>query len=542
MRPLSSSGPACRQGLSSRAWWHTDWVSTASPAASGRPSAVSWPWWVALGVVLLGIALVMPPTGDDWNRIHAAGDLHRVLEVSKVNYLERNGRVVANAVSYLLMEPLWLRALLKAVTVLALVAVLMRITGLRTVWGMLVCLAGVVLLPANVFRQSYAWSTGFFFYVPPMIGLLLLVGALAGRGPGDRSCHRVPWAVACGVLGMLTCLFMEHVTVAAAGLAVGGLGVMLARRHRPRATTVGWVVGVVTGTAIMFAAPGMRLTATGDQERYSAPGSINDLLVTAVENYSEVSRAFVLSAPVTLAIVLATGLLIGLRTDRSGPGPRSDGRLAGMTLVVGTLVVAGWALVSRGLFADRLRCLGTDAPCDGVVLAIDLGVLALLLGLLVLVAARALRDGPDRAVWWGLLAATLLMLGPLLVVSPIGPRNIFGPLLTLAGMVAITGGRLLEGTGGPLPGGRAVLSVGRGVLILGVVAGLGWVGAIQVANGRVAAERAEILTQAVQEKQTAVQLPAFPYPRWVHDNEDAKLGNHWFREHRGDISLHFDQP
>lgn len=481
----------------------------------------------------------MPPTGDDWNRIHAAGDLHRALEVTRVNYLERNGRVVANAASYLLMEPLWLRALLKAGTVLALVAVLMRITGLRTVWGMLVCLAGVVLLPANVFRQSYVWSTGFFFYVPPMIGLLLLVGALAGRGPGDRSRHRVPWAVACGVLGLLTCLFIEHVTVAAAGLAVGGLVVMLARRHRPRATTVGWVVGVMTGTGIMFAAPGMRLTATGDQERYSAPGSTGDLLVTAVENYSEVARAFVLSAPVTLAMVLATGLLVGL-ADRRGPGLRSGGRLAGMVLVVGTLAVAGWALASRGLFPDRLRCLGDDAPCDGAVLAIDLGVLVLFLGLLALVATRTLRDGPDRAVWWGLLAATLLMLGPLLVVSPIGPRNIFGPLLTLAGMVALTGGRLLEGTGGPLPGGRAVLSLGRVVLVLGVVAGLGWLGAIQVANGRVAAERADILTQAVQEGQTAVQLPAFPHPGWVHDNDDVKMGNHWFRERRGDISLRFD--
>ena len=190
-----------------------------------------WSAWLLLGLVVFLLALLFPASGDDWRRIDVAE--HTVsgyLDRSRRFYLGHNGRVLGNVLSFLLMDPGWLRALAKAVTVVALVAALTRAVGSRSVWGVLPAVLGVLLVPAPVFRQALAWSTGFFYYVPPMIGVVLLVGTLAGRWPAEREAGR--WWVTPGtvLLGVATCLFIEPVTVAAVGLSVGGVLTAVLRR------------------------------------------------------------------------------------------------------------------------------------------------------------------------------------------------------------------------------------------------------------------------------------------------------------------------
>lgn len=496
-----------------------------------------------MGAVVFGLALLVPPTGDDWRRIAfvdrtPAGVAADVVEF----YRQRNGRVVSNAVSILLMEPLWLRALAKAGTVVGLVAALTRVAGVRGPWGMLLCFAGVFLLPAAVFRQVFGWSTGFFFYLPPMIGVVLLVGTLAGRGPGDRARRRGPWVAVCAGLGLLTCLFIEHVTVAAVGLVVGALMVTVVRGRGVSPMLLGWAAGVLLGAAVMFASPGLRGSSGQGEDYYQAPWAGGDLLATVVDNYSLVTRFFVLGAPVVLAAVLATAMVVGL-----GASGRVPGRRAGPALVLGTVLVALWAVASRVLWSDRLRC-EQDGTCDLRLLAVDLGVLVLLLGVLVLTFVLVRGTAADRAAWWGFLCAALLMIGPLLVVSPVGPRNLVGPLVAVTGMVALTGGRLLEGRapqrseGEPpaVPGGARTVVAGRAALVLVVVSGLALLTVVQAGNARVAAERASVMAQAQEQRQDHVVLPAFPHPRWVHDRDDQKIGNRWFLERRRDIAITFE--
>lgn len=265
-----------------------------------------------------------------------------------------------------------------------------------------------------------------------------------------------------------------------------------------------------------------------------------DLLETVVVNYSLVTRFFVLGAPVVLAAVLATAVVVGL-----GAVGHEPGRRAGLVLLLGAVLVALWTMTSRVLWSDRLRCEHLPT-CDLGLLAVDLAVLVLLLGLLVLSFVLVRGSAADRAAWWGLLCAALLMLGPLLVVSPVGPRNLLGPLVAVVGMVALTGGRLLEGWSGrsegdppAVPGGARTVLAGRAVLVL-VVSGLALLLVVQAGNARVAGERADIMARAQEQRQDQVVLPAFPHPRWVHDRDDLKIGNRWFLERRRDITITFE--
>lgn len=508
-----------------------------------------WVAWLLLGLTVFLLALLFPASGDDWRRIDFADHtLSGYLDRSRRFYLEHNGRVLPNVLSFLLMEPGWLRALAKAVTVVGLVVALQRVVGSRTAWGVLPAVLGVLLVPAPVFRQAISWSTGFFYYVPPMIGVVLLVGTLAGRWPGERVAGR--WWVAPGtaLLGAATCLFMEPVTVAAVGLAVGGVLVALLRRRRPARALLGWAVGTVAGTVLMLVSPGLRHSLAGESDYYGTAGE--SLGVTAVLNYSLVSRSFVLTSVTVLGMVLLASLAHGGRAARRGRP------VTGGLLVVGAVLVGLYAVPRRLLLTDRLTCEDRSlADCDLPVLGLDLAVLALLLVLVLrtglLATAPAPAGGPggpalsgagrDRAVWLALLAATLLMLSPLLVVEPIGGRNLHGPLVTLTGMAMLTLRPWVDGRGADAGDRRAVLVVRAGLATV-TAAAVVLVGVVSWGNARVFTERVRILEEAVAQEWDEVELPPYPHPRWVHGPDDDRMGYRYYVDRRYDIVLRFAEP
>lgn len=492
--------------------------------AGPRAAPAMWLTWAALGAAVFVLALLFPPTSDDWRRIAFPDrSVGGYLEQAITSYNGHNGRIVGNTLSFLLIDPAWVRALAKAVTVVALVAVTQRLIQAPTergpgsprghsVWLGLAIFAGVFLLPAGVFRESYVWSAGFFNYLPPLLGILWLVGSLSGRWPShDRS-----WVagVTCGLVAFASALFVEHVNVALLGLAVGGVVWALFVHRKSSAAMVGWLIGAVIGSWVMFASPGLVEVFNHDDAYFSYPQTIAGALDKAVTNYSVITRSFLFSNGVLMTWLVA----LGVATRRS----------RGILLLTGAIALYGMS--SRVLAPGSLLCAGpTMDTCQRRMLAADAVALFAALALVVWLGLRLLAK-VDVPVFVGLLAATLLMLGPLLVVSPIGPRNLVGPTITLVALLALLSRPLLEGRG---PGLRAF----RVACLVGVMGLLSLYFVIQEGNARVSAERVALMEAAVTERADKVVLPRFPYPDWVHDPDDPKIGNRYFRHAPRDIEL-----
>lgn len=497
-----------------------------SPSTTaGQNRSVPWYAWVLLGLVVSALAALFPASGDDWRRIDFADRTVSGYVAEALSYYRsHNGRVVANTISYLLMEPAWLRVTVKGAAVVALVAALHRVTGGRTGWSPALLFVGVFLVPAPVFRESLGWTTGFFHYVPPVIGLVLLIGAIAGRWPGGSRSDTWGGFAMVAAVGLLTCLFIEHVTVAAVGVTVGGLGLALARGTRPSLALLGGAGGAVLGTTVMVLSPGLRRSLSGEDPYYARTGGWAD---TVVSNYATVTQSFVLSSPVLLGLVVLACVHGGVRVLRRGR------TVSGPALLVGTGVVLLWALVSRSALSDRLVCQEpTVSGCDVRVLGADLLAHLLLLVLIVVIGAWDVAPGRPRTAWAGMMVGTVLMLGPLLLVQPIGPRNLFGPIVTLfaAGVIMLS----------PLLLGRTRLArAARWMVAVVLVLGLVRVAVVQSTNAEVARARVVAMETAVARQESSAVLPPFPYPEWVHGPDDTKMGHHFYVQDRGDVAISF---
>ena len=131
--------------------------------------------YVLIGLFILWFlyALTFTPSGDDMERIRfAQTDLGRLFSLIPEQYKQLNGRVVGNWLSFALMTPFWLRALVKAVCVSVIAHSLWKIAGLRSTGALLLTFVLVTAMPLSIHVQVYNWSSGFFNYTVPMALLL----------------------------------------------------------------------------------------------------------------------------------------------------------------------------------------------------------------------------------------------------------------------------------------------------------------------------------------------------------------------------------
>ena len=156
-----------------------------------------WILWVLLGLAIFLLALLLPPSGDDWRRIDFADHtLSGYLDRSRRFYLEHNGRVLPNLLSFLLMDPLWLRALAKALTLVGLVVALQRVGfDVEVVEGD-VLIEAIVCLEGNADGTESYVREKWFAFSPAFTVLtdtgLWVPGTRAQFSPSTKSSSALP--------------------------------------------------------------------------------------------------------------------------------------------------------------------------------------------------------------------------------------------------------------------------------------------------------------------------------------------------------------
>ncbi len=504
----------------------------------GRTRPVEVGIWTVLLAGWFALATRFPPSGDDWTWGGAIG-----LDRLHHGFVDYNGRYAGNLFVLLLTRSAFLDTLVTALVLVTITALVVRIAGARGPLAYAGATAGLLVMPVDVLRQGVVWTSGMTNY--SMGGLALLVFLASARRTllePDRpwSWWRTAFVVLGGAIGQL---FIEHVTLYVLGASV--LVALVGRVWRGRwlAPALAWVAGALLGAVVMFSNGAYRRAASGTSE-YQQIGAQGTDAVSAPTIFHDVIAPSGLVGNVWLnrAVLLTLGLLAivtmirpaaraarsgarvarsGTRVARSGargggPPPRLAVRRVLALLVLLASVGIGAAL-SGATDAVQALALIEATPQDLPPQTAWVAGLVLVIPLL----GALLTRGADRWVLLLVSPSVLILIGPLLFVRPVGPRNFLPTylLFLIGGIVVlrVLGERIGRVGSAVACGGLAVVALVHGVQLYSLYDDV-----VRAEDARLATIRA-----AVAAGKTSVTVPELPHRGWVHFPDPHGVKGNW---------------
>lgn len=365
---------------------------------------------IRYGVLFLLLALLcwlFPYTGDDWAWGSQIG-----LDRLDVWFSDYNGRYVGNLIVLVMTRSNVLKTLVMAFCLTGIVYLIERISRRR--WAFYVSCVALVLIPKLILRQAVVWTAGYSNYVVSLFLTLIFIAyaypIFQETKPKCRLWHSIPLLV----LGIISALIVEHLTIYDIVLGAGVIVYTLAVHRRVLLPHAAYFVGSIAGAVYMFSNGAYHNIANHqDVYRQMAEGGV---VSRAVENYvQEIAKHLCLNNVwVNLAILIVCLLLY--RQCRPVWKNSKEQFLAKLCLA-GMTVFNIWALLSSfGITVDlkQNRLLYMEA-------------LLVMLYMLALIGFSILAGLRQKCLWklmyWN--AGIVCIAAPLLVVNPIGERCFF---------------------------------------------------------------------------------------------------------------------
>ena len=262
--------------------------------------------------------------------------------------------------------------------------------------------------PKAVIRQSIVWTAGFSNYTTSIVLILLYGLFVRNLFIEDGKKHSNIWAIPMLILGFLTTLIVEHVTILAVIMAVYIIAFNFIKNRKIELSHVAYFVGTIAGTATMFS-----------NSVYSSIGIIT--------NYFDVIGKEMMFDNIVLCVVMAIVVLIAFIQyhEKLESNMAKIVSCISLTLVMGTLV---YGIVTR-VDTEWIYNWKYGKYLDGVFNVI------FWISLLVLVLSL-FKDKYVKYRLSFILGCIACVSGPLLMVTPIGPRCFFATFVLTIWFIA----------------------------------------------------------------------------------------------------------
>lgn len=382
---------------------------------------------VSLFIVFAALAYLFPYTGDDWGWGSQIG-LDRLSDW----FADYNGRYAGN----LLVLALTRSKLLSAVVMGAsFVGVCLLPARFASSGSLSACAFGTLLfllLPREIFSQAVAWTSGFSNYVPPILLTLLYFTLIKNifdeNGPMYSGLMWVP-AVISGFAGAL---FMENVTLFNIGASLVIIGYTYVRFKKLYFVHLSHLAASVAGAVLMFSNSAYGLIAD-KQDFYRTTVFERGFFATVTENLKEIAERLFAENTVTLSlfsVLLAALCIVYIRSGNE----RKKKRISLTAMNINALCLVPFYCKGRLydwdlFFESESYALITAAVLSVIALAYFISALIIVL---ICIDCRKIKS---KATF--LMFGMLLIIIPLIFVSPIGPRCFFPSYLLLMGVCVL---------------------------------------------------------------------------------------------------------
>lgn len=457
---------------------------------------------VCIFVLFFALAMFFPYTGDDW-----AWGSHLGITRLKSGFSDYNGRYLGNILVIFLTRSKVLDALVMAVCFYAMSLSPYLLTKKKNPVFLLLPALILLVLPKAVLVQAYVWTAGFTNYVPPILLAVYYIIFVKNIFEDKVPEYSRFMPVLVFFMGACACLFMENITLYC--LALGGLVILYSfiKFRKFFLTHCAFFAGSVVGSAIMFSNSSYRNILNNTDPYRSTADAAEDMTLkeTIIEHLDVISTHFFTNSIYLCIAVTVVTVLLSVYFLK-----KSDKRKA---LVIGNTALHtlcfGLILYFYNFPYWRFS-LTNDEKLETTHIFIAAVCFVYLTTVLIQVLL-CIDEKRERGLFALLILSIYIIIVPLLVVNPIGPRCFFPPYYVLAVFLTLAVSYLTENislTKSAWTSLGAALSAG----VLGVFI---FLFTIYVPIHHYDALRLEYLKKQAANGQTTVTMCELPYNSYV---------------------------
>lgn len=468
------------------------------------------------GVFLFFIVLfsLLPLAGDDYY-FHTPSSVAAFLDQQKQLYLTENGRVLGNTFAYLFADLGLVSVIFKSLIILGIFANIMMLFPKRNNVLFLVACFLFIAVPAPLFAQTYAWNAGFYNYVPPVLLLsfslrVLLQHFMLNKKLGIFEDILLVFSGFCG------CLFVEFCTTYAAILGITAVILSFVFWHKFSKSCLLYAVSAALGTLLMFSSPVYHNVAENTDQYRTMAFSLSAILKQARINY-EIVSTHTIGANILLYFLLCIACYI--LTVKLVHSKAEKIILSGIyTIVPVYFICSCWLLKTNFSITSSFSALIID------VLMCFVFFVSILYVIINYIPLKQYR-------WNGifLMISILVLNGPLLIVTPIGPRCFFASYIFLIGIVLNLIALIMnlfdyKWENLFLPCFLSALMAAGIYLFIGYH------------QWRVQDQTFQYIERKMDEGEMTIVLPQYEYSAYIHEPETEKIGRRYYYIEMYDIN------
>lgn len=261
-------------------------------------------------IAFAAMVFCVPYFKDDWAWGSQIG-----IDRLKSGFADYNGRYLGNLLILAITRAPIARIIVMAAGAFFLTFLTARIVGKRIALLFPLELVMILAMPADLFRQTIVWTSGFANYMPPVLitlAYILIIKDIVDKEPPKYS---VPAAAGLFVLGVCGALFMEHVTVYNVLLAFVVIIFTKIKYKRVCGGHVSFAAGACVGAAIMLTNSSYGFISTGqdhyEYRSFAVGGTISKYFATIGVNMEKITDYFIeCNAILNIALAALVCILI----------------------------------------------------------------------------------------------------------------------------------------------------------------------------------------------------------------------------------------
>ena len=378
-------------------------------------------FYLIIFIILLLICYFFPYTGDDWAWGTNIG-VERLLS----GFKDYNGRYLGNLMVLLLTRSRILRAIIMSITLFVIPLLISRIVRNkqdRINKNIYLSTLLILLIPTSIFQQSISWTSGFCNYVFPIVFILTYL-LINKEIKSKKQNNNLKLSFICFILGFVSTLFIEHMTIYAIILAIFLVFYNFIIEKKFKTCNVSFLIGVLIGAAIMFS-NGAYVNVLNSADTYRSVKTSNPIF-NIISSYFDTISNYLFTNNFILNIFISLVTLIIIYNALK----QENQKYKRMFLKVFAVFYISFIIYS--LFNNFYSSLFGiyQKYVDGFV-----SILFLILSFIMVILTINNKEKRHELLFY--MVSICLITGPLFFVTPVGPRCFF-PVYIVFVLYAIT--------------------------------------------------------------------------------------------------------